>query len=122
MISKNIDLPSGVQATFHRIDAMASRFDGTGPKPITVAIEVGSYLDQASATSGKQPVSKQTISVKTSDEPSLATMYAWLTAPLTEVSVPTPTVTMVNGVATPGVTNVMQTTGDVTGFNSATLI
>ena len=122
MISKNIDLPSGVQVTYHRIDAMAARFDGIGDKPITVAIEVGSYLDAATAAAGKAPVSKQTISVTTSAEPSLASIYAWLVAPLQEIPTPTPTVTMVNGVATPGMTTIMREVGDKTGFNGASLI
>ena len=121
-IQKTVNLASGVAVTYHRIDAIAVRFNGTGLKPFTASIEVGSYLNGSTASSGKSPVSTQTIAVSLDVEPSRAALYTWLTAPLQYHAVTVPTLTNVNGAPTPGTTTVQQAATSDTGFSGATAV
>ena len=121
-ISKSIELPSGVVVSFHRIDALSIRFDGTDPnKPINVTMEVGSYLDEAAAAA-KKPVSTQTITVSLAQEPSRADLYDWLVAPMQYQEQIVPTVTVVNGVPQMGTTTTQVPISPLTGFNGADLV
>ena len=118
-IAKTVYLPSGVVVAHHRIDALTVRFNGQGATPVTAIIEIGSYLDASAAATGRKPVTTQTLSVNLPGEPSRASLYTWLTAPIVYVPETVPTLTMVNGVPTPTMVTVQQAITQDTGFNGA---
>jgi hypothetical protein len=85
-MQKDIEFPSGVVATYHRVMRANADFTAREGKTL-LSVEVGCYLNEAARRNGKLPVMTEHVSIEINGgEPSREAVYAILSRPLRMVT------------------------------------